>query len=360
MYRQNTVNTSFGEFDAWNRLVSIKTGSTTLDAYTYDALGRRITENPGTPRDICFSSAWQVVEEDVSGTMQDQYVWSPVYVNAMIERDTSSQRLYVQQDGNWDVTALINTSGSVVERYIYDPYGGVSYLTATWATESSSAYSWIYLFQGGRLDTATGNYNFHARDLSPTLGRWLEVDPLAFGGRDVNLYRFAINSPVGSVDPSGLESLSRKAEKDLWHYIEHLNYEGSYKKRRAAIPALQEYIWSQPRPWLIIEYLKQLKVSDPELQRRIEQFLETFFKDKYVPMYWERYIQRIIDQSPGVKGYKKLKRLLNDPHMRYMIFRYWYTNYKFTYPPTDPRTAGGGPREGVERRFEELAPPQPR
>jgi len=64
-----------------------------------------------------------------------QYVWSPVYVNALIERDRDAdndsvtgtngleERLYAIHDANYNVTALINTSGNVVERYVYDPYG---------------------------------------------------------------------------------------------------------------------------------------------------------------------------------------------------------------------------------------------
>ena len=32
---------------------------------------------------------------------------------------------------NWNLTGLINTSRTVVERYVYDPHGAVTYLTAT-------------------------------------------------------------------------------------------------------------------------------------------------------------------------------------------------------------------------------------
>ena len=55
-------------FDAWNRLVQVKNGSTTLATYGYDALGRRVTENAaGTARDIYFSMTWQAIEDRVSG-----------------------------------------------------------------------------------------------------------------------------------------------------------------------------------------------------------------------------------------------------------------------------------------------------
>src|SRR6266851_10040651 len=156
------------KYNAWNRLVQVKnSGGTTIASYAYDGLGRRIQETHGsTVNDLYYSAAaWQVLEERTGGvsTATVQYVWSPVYVDALILRDRSTQnngtldeRLWVQQDANWNVAALVNSSGSVVERYIYDPYGQVTYLNASWSTISGSAYAWIYVSQGRRLDTVTG------------------------------------------------------------------------------------------------------------------------------------------------------------------------------------------------------------
>ena len=47
-----------------------------------------------------YSDQDQVLEEQVGGVTQNQYVWSPVYVNALVERDSGGTRLYVQQDAN--------------------------------------------------------------------------------------------------------------------------------------------------------------------------------------------------------------------------------------------------------------------
>jgi hypothetical protein len=102
-----------------------------------------------------------------------QYYDSAVYVDALILRDRSTQnngtldeRLWVQEDSNFNVTAVVNTSGSVVERYVYDPYGKATFLNATWGTLGGSAYGWIYLHQGGRFDTTIGLYYFRNRDLT--------------------------------------------------------------------------------------------------------------------------------------------------------------------------------------------------
>jgi RHS repeat-associated protein len=40
---------------------------------------------------------------------------------------------------------------------------------------------------------------------SPTLQRWVTMDPTGFGGGDVNLYRFVGNEPTDETDPSGLQ-----------------------------------------------------------------------------------------------------------------------------------------------------------
>jgi RHS repeat-associated protein len=180
-------------------------GSTTLESFSYDALGHRITITAsGTTTSLYYSDQDQFFEGQVSGATQNQYVWSPVYVNALNERDSGSQRLYVKQDANWNVTALVDTSGNVVERYVYDPCGTITILAPNWTTRSSSSYTWIYLFQGGRLDTIAGLVQFQNRDYSPTLFRWMENDPLGFGGGDTNLYRADGGNPAGGVDPTGL------------------------------------------------------------------------------------------------------------------------------------------------------------
>ncbi len=214
----NTTTDETGKtyvYDAWNRLVKATSGSNNV-AYTVDSLSRRITTsaNGGSATDLYYSSQWQVLEEDVSGSMTAQYVWSPVYVDALVERDTTSQRLYVQQDANWNVTSVVDTTGTVQERYAYDPYGkptdgngNAAVLTPAWASRATSLFSWIYLDQGGRFDATSGLYSFRNRDLSPTLGRWMEQDPIGYAAGDDNLYQEEGNSPTNGTDPLGLAGL---------------------------------------------------------------------------------------------------------------------------------------------------------
>src|SRR5262249_44739067 len=156
-----------------------------------------------TVNDLYYSKDWQVLEERSNGvsTATIQYLWSPVYIDALVKRDRSTanngtldEHLWVQQDANYNVTALANGSGTVQERYDYDPYGKVTYLNASWGTIGASAYGFVYLHDGARSDTTTGLSNFRSRDLSPTIGRWVQVDPFGFNAGDSNLYRYVNNT----------------------------------------------------------------------------------------------------------------------------------------------------------------------
>ncbi len=220
-------------YDAWDRLVEVLTapGGARLVRYTYDPLGRRACETTGglateklctvtggTLRDFYYSRAWQVVEEREGATpaVKAHYVWSPVYVDALVLRDRDTggaadldERLYVQQDANWNVTAVANPSGAVLERYTYDPYGQPTAIDDDWTSypggQQAGQLDWHYLHQGGRFfrfDASAGTYHFRNRDLSATLGRWMQQDPAGFVD-GMNLYGYEQANPSTLLDPFG-------------------------------------------------------------------------------------------------------------------------------------------------------------
>ncbi len=220
-------------WDAWNRLVQVKQGSTVLISYKYDGLKRRVIEDTGTQaKHLYYSDNWQVLEEQVNGTPVAQYVWSGVYVDAMLLRDRDAdtnpangleQRLYVLHDANFNVTALADNAGAIVERYYYEAYGKATILASNFVprSDAQSDYAWQYLHQGGRLDNITNNYHFRNRDRSPTLGRWLNQDPIGFQGGDANLYRYLTDNVTNKLDPSGLSDLVHNV-LDYIHHVETL------------------------------------------------------------------------------------------------------------------------------------------
>ena len=120
------------------------------------------------------------------------------------------QRLYAQQDANYNVTSITDASGAVQERYLYDPYGAVLYRTPGWSS-TSSGFSWVYLHQGGRYDGSSKLYAFRRRDYSPTLGRWTANDPLGvIDGQ--NKYLYVRANPITLDDPFGLQATTQQPE----------------------------------------------------------------------------------------------------------------------------------------------------
>ncbi|MDF0653133.1 MAG: RHS repeat-associated core domain-containing protein, partial [Nitrospira sp.] len=146
---------------------------------------------------------------------RNQYVWTPAYIDGLVVKLTDSAgdgtyetRHYALTDANWNVTAITDGSGVVLERFVSDPYGRFDVYNADWSTlqPSGSAYAWDYFHQGGRYDYATGFFHFRNRDYSPTLMRWVGMDPIGFEGGDSTLFRYEADNPVNRSDPSGLQS----------------------------------------------------------------------------------------------------------------------------------------------------------
>jgi len=116
----------------------------------------------------------------------------------------------VRQDANWNITSLAadgygvsSPVFSTVERYEYDPYGRVTYLSGSFGALERSGFGQRYLHQGGRLDEVTGLYSFRFREYNPVQGRWKQADPAGYvdGG---SLYGYVSSRPLSLLDPLGL------------------------------------------------------------------------------------------------------------------------------------------------------------
>jgi RHS repeat-associated protein len=90
---------------------------------------------------------------------------------------------------------VVNSStGEIAQRMTYDVWGRV-------LSDSNPGFQ-TFGFAGGIYDRLTGLVRFGARDYDPTLGRWLNKDPIRFEG-GWNLYGYVGNDPVNFIDPTG-------------------------------------------------------------------------------------------------------------------------------------------------------------
>lgn len=224
-------------WDAQNRLRTVTRNSDhkLIATYLYDASGRRVEKivtnsgaSNGTTRYL--PDGYDEIEErDGANKLLQQYVYGPGIDDPIVlDRNTGGgatatgpgdQRLFYLQDAQGSVVGLTDTSGKLVEGYVYDAYGRPTVYDAgkngvidwgkndTIRPSGSSAFGNPFLFTGQRYDGETGLYYDRARYMDPVLGRFISMDPIGAWGDPAaagNGYGYVGDSPVTGTDPSGL------------------------------------------------------------------------------------------------------------------------------------------------------------
>jgi RHS repeat-associated protein len=103
----------------------------------------------------------------------------------------------------YNVTAITDIGGAVVERYGYSVFGDTRYMTPGFVDRTGSFYEWDLLFKAQFRDEETGYYNYGFRYYVPLLGRWITRDPIGEEG-GLNLYGYCSNDVENSNDYLGL------------------------------------------------------------------------------------------------------------------------------------------------------------
>lgn len=165
------------QYDYAGRLVQVQaldSGLGTLApvaSYAYDALGRRISKTvfagglpPATTQFLYDGGS--VIEERNGTTTTATYVRDGQETDVdcggpCLAMRRASVDYYFHTDDQGNTLALTTTGGAVVERYDYDDYGAVTFLTSDGfpTSATASAVGNVYCWGGLRLDAETGLHN---------------------------------------------------------------------------------------------------------------------------------------------------------------------------------------------------------
>jgi RHS repeat-associated protein len=220
------------QFDFGNRLRSVTYASGTVEAYRYDANGRRTLAwapaIPGSNILSMYDSEGALrYQHDVRKSLVYNYIYLGGSLVAVRETPVGGSVhafKYQHTDGLHTPIAVTDAAGAVLERSEYEPFGAL----LNRPIHDGPG------FGGHVIDAQTGMVYMQQRYYDPLLGRFLSVDPVSVSnvGGNFNRYWYANNNPYGFIDPDGRQAKTTSDKSGTQKTPEQIQKEEEEKKKK--------------------------------------------------------------------------------------------------------------------------------
>ena len=167
--------------------------------FYYDALGRRIEKRANGEVTRYLHHGPRIIEEMVGGVSNATYVYGD-YIDDRILMTRAGVDYYYHTDDMYNVMALTDNAGAVVERYEYGDVGAPEFYAGDGAplATNESIVGNPYLFNGRRWDAETSLYHYRSRCMDPRIGRFTTRDTIGIWADSANRG----NPKIGSEFPT--------------------------------------------------------------------------------------------------------------------------------------------------------------
>lgn len=218
---KNGITTEY-VYNHEERLIAVKRDGSTVAEYAYHPYGQRLKKTiAGVTTWFFYNQNGLSAEYSSTGQLIKEYHFSPKsgwMTNPLFVRATSGELSYYHNDHLGTPQQMVDASGNVVWSAQYAAFGKAHVTVNT--VENNLR------FPGQYFDEETGFHQNYFRDYDPDLGRYIQSDPIGYGG-GINYYNYVYARPLSLYDSTGLKTQPEHdyglpGKKDFYCYLSDL------------------------------------------------------------------------------------------------------------------------------------------